>query len=220
MAQTVQPIDTQDQTSNSKEYNWNAINQKLRQTESDKAHVEARLHQLEQQLQNRPSSKDDDDIDDEPYVDHKKLEKRFSQFQSKMEQDFDKKAEDKARAIVEEERRTNFLKQNSDFSKVMSPEIVQKFADMHPDLAEDILNQPDTFARQKLVYNTIKKLGVDRPEQKQQSIQEKIDSNRRSPYYQPSGPGAAPYSSQGDFSANGQKSAYDKMQELKRNLRI
>ena len=50
--------------------------------------------------------------------------------------------------------------------------------------------------------------------------QEKIDANRKSPYYQPSGVGAAPYASAGDFSDSGQKSAYAKMQELKSRLRI
>jgi hypothetical protein len=79
---------------------------------------------------------------------------------------------------------------------------------------------PDTFARQKLVYKNIKALGLHRPEAKAPSVQEKIDANRKSPYYQPSGVGTAPYQSVGDFSAGGQKQAYDKMQELKNRLRI
>jgi hypothetical protein len=78
---------------------------------------------------------------------------------------------------------------------------------------------PDTFERQKLVYKNIKAFGLDRPEAKQPSIQEKIDSNKRSPYYQPSGVGSAPYASAGDFSASGQKQAYDKMKELQNRLR-
>ena len=73
---------------------------------------------------------------------------------------------------------------------------------------------------QKLVYENIKALGVDKPEQKQNSVQEKIDANKRSPYYQPSGVGSAPYASAGDFSDSGQKNAYAKMQELKKRLRI
>ena len=57
--------------------------------------------------------------------------------------------------------------------------------------------------------------------QKEPSIQDKIDANRRSPFYQPSGIGSAPYAGpDGDFSAAGQKTAYDKMQELKSRLRI
>ncbi len=96
----------------------------------------------------------------------------------------------------------------------------QKFADNDPELAETILQMPEGFERQKLVYKNIKALGLHKPAQKQSTIQEKIDQNRRSPYYQASGVGSAPYASQGDFSAGGQKNAYEKMLELKKNLRI
>jgi len=220
MAQPVAPVENQEPAQNSKEYNFNALNQKLRQMEAEKAQAEARLQQLEQQFQSRAQARVEEEDDDEPYVDNKKLERKLSQFQTKMEQEFEKKAEMKARQLMEEERRQNYLKQNPDFSQVMSPEIVQKFAEMHPDLAESILDQPDSFARQKLVYSTIKKLGVDRPAAKVPSIQEKIDANRRSPYYQPSGTGAAPYAGQGDFSPSGQKNAYEKLLQLKNNLRL
>ena len=63
-------------------------------------------------------------------------------------------------------------------------------------------------------------MGFDKPEQKGPSIQDKIDSNKRSPYYQPSGISAAPYAGGGDFSPAGQKNAYAKLQELKSRLRI
>jgi hypothetical protein len=79
---------------------------------------------------------------------------------------------------------------------------------------------PEGFERQKLVYKNIKALGLHKPEEKAPSIQDKVDANRRSPYYQPSGVGSAPYAPVGDFSANGQKAAYEKMQELKSKLRI
>ena len=79
---------------------------------------------------------------------------------------------------------------------------------------------PEGFERQKLVYKNIKALGVHKPEQKQPSIQDKVDANKRSPFYQPNGVGSAPYSSVGDFSAGGQKNAYEKMQQLKSKLRI
>jgi hypothetical protein len=95
----------------------------------------------------------------------------------------------------------------------------EKFAQKDPELAETILNMPDSFERQKLVYKSIKALGVHKPEVQAPSIQDKIDANRRSPYYQPSGPGSAPYQSQGDFSPAGQKNAYAKMKELQNRLR-
>ena len=78
---------------------------------------------------------------------------------------------------------------------------------------------PEGFERQKLVYQNIKELGVDKPEQKQSTIQEKVDANRRSPFYQPTGVGTAPYATSGDFSQTGQKQAYAKMKELQARLR-
>ena len=91
---------------------------------------------------------------------------------------------------------------------------------MNPELAESILEMPEGFERQKLVYKNIKALGLHKPAEKQASIQDKIDANRRSPYYQPTGVSAGPYAGTGDFSKSGQKNAYDKMQQLKAQLRI
>ena len=89
----------------------------------------------------------------------------------------------------------------------------------HPDLAESILKMPDNFERQKLVYSTIKNLRLDKPKQ-ENSIQNKIDANRSGGHYQPSGVGTGGYQITGDFSAGGQKAAYEKMQLLKSQLRL
>jgi hypothetical protein len=71
------------------------------------------------------------------------------------------------------------------------------------------------------VYQNIKALGLDKPPPKEQTIQQKVDANRKSPFYSPSGVASAPYQGQqSDFSQHGQKQAYDKMQELKNRLRL
>ena len=163
---------------------------------------------------------DDDEEDNEPYVDRRKLSKELNKFQANIEKTIDQKAEAKAYAMIENERKHSYLRENNDFDQVMNPETIEKFAAKHPRLAENILRMPDGFERQKLVYENIKALGVDKPEQKQSSVQEKIDANKRSPYYQPSSVGSAGYASVGDFSPSGQKNAYAKMQDLKNKLRI
>jgi hypothetical protein len=61
---------------------------------------------------------------------------------------------------------------------------------------------------------------LHKPPEAKPSIQETIDKNRKGPFYQPTGVGTAPYAGGGDFSPTGQKSAYDKMQELKARLRL
>lgn len=166
-----------------------------------------------------PLNEDDDD-DSEPYVDKRKLNKSLAKFEEKTEQKTAAQIQRAVHEALDQERRSNYLKENSDFNQIMAADNVQKFADRHPRLAENILRMPEGFERQKLVYENIKALGLDKAERREPSVQEKIDANRKSPYYQPSSAGAAPYSSQSDYSPQGQKSAYDKMQELKSRLRI
>jgi translation elongation factor P/translation initiation factor 5A len=181
----------------------------------------AALERASQERSRKSSSDDEDDQEDnEPYVDRRKLSKELNKFQANIEKTIDQKAEAKAAAMIEVERKHSYLRENADFEQVMNPDTIEKFAQKHPRLAENILRMPDGFERQKLVYENIKALGVDKPEQKQSSVQEKIDANKRSPYYQPSGVGSAPYAAAGDFSEAGQKNAYEKMKELKKRLRI
>lgn len=212
----------QDQKPNDKELNFRKLEMRLEQEKQARLQAEERASAAERAAQDRErmSKLNDDDDDDEPYVDKKRLDRKLSKFEEKLEQKIDQKAEAKAAAMIENERKANYLRDNTDFNQIMSSDTVQKFAERHPKLAENILRMPEGFERQKLVFEAIKAMGMDKPETKQPSIQEKIDANRKSPYYQPSGVGTAPYASAGDFSVSGQKNAYDKMQELKARLRI
>ncbi len=163
---------------------------------------------------------DDDDETDDPYVDSRTLKKKLSSLESKFEGIVERKAEEKARAMIDDERRKSYLKQNADFEQTMQPEVLEKFAQKCPGLAEAILNMPDGFERQKLVYESIKTSGINKKEEGPSTIQQKIDANRKSPYYSPSGVGTAPYATASDYSPSGQKAAYQKLKELKDRLRI
>ena len=196
-----------------KEFNFRKQEQMYQKLLAEK---EERLRQLEQLAAQKQQEPDDDDS--EPYVDHKKLNKTLSQYSQSTKSEIEKAMEVAKRAAKEELKQEMWLEQNPDFYDTLQH--AEKFAQRAPKLAETILRMPEGFERQKLVYQNIKALGIDQPEQKQPSIQEKVDANRRSPYYQPSGVGSAPYATTGDFSQSGQKNAYDKLQELKRNLRL
>jgi hypothetical protein len=202
----------QEQKQNDKELNFRALEAKFKRELDEERN--ARMA-LEQKLKQAPQ---DDDDTDEPYVDHKRLNKKLSKFGENTQGEIQKAMEIAKHTAKEELRQELWLENNPDFYDTLKH--AEKFAEKAPRLADSILRMPEGFERQKLVYQNIKALGIDQPEKKQQSIQEKIDSNRRSPYYQPSGVGTAPYASQGDFSATGQKNAYAKLQELKNNLRI
>jgi hypothetical protein len=206
------------ETKNDKEYNFRMLEAKYeRQLQQERAaRVEA--EKKAQEFAQKRNVVEEDDDDNEPYVDKKRLDKKLTSFERRMDEKIDKRAEEKARIMVEQERQQMWLKANPDFHEVMQH--AQQFAERDPELAETILHMPEGFERQKLVFKTIKSMGLHKPATKEPSIQDKIDSNRRSPYYQPSSVGTAPYAAAGDFSPAGQKSAYDKLQQLKKNLRI
>lgn len=197
-----------------KELNFRALQAKY---EKQLAEERTARQEAERLAQERAKSHEEDDSD-EPYVDHKKLNKKLEKFGQQTKQETQHEIKTAVQQALYEERKQNWLKNNPDFYDVMQN--AQKFADKDPELAETILEMPDTFERQKLVYKNIKSMGLHKPAEPEKSIQQKIDANRKSPYYQPSGVGTAPYASQGDFSPAGQKNAYDKLQELKKNLRI
>lgn len=202
-----------------KELNFRALEAKYqRQLEQERAgRIEA--ERIAQEAMAKKLQIPEDDDDDEPYVDKKRLKREQARFGEQMKQQTQSEIQKSVQMALSEERKQNWLKQNPDFYDTLSQH-AQRFAEKEPELAESILQIPDDFERQKLAYKNIKALGINRPESKQPSVQEKVDANRRSPYYQPSGVAAAPYAQAGDFSAAGQKNAYSKMKELQKQLRI
>jgi hypothetical protein len=201
-------------------YNFAQMRKQIEQEKAARVAAEEKTARLEaEHSKMKTPVRDDDEDDSEPYIDQKKLNKRFAQFEETFEKKVDARAEQKARNMIEQERQSSFLKQNPDFQQILSPELIQKFAEKHPEIAEPMLDMPDNFSRQKLLYQNIKALGLHRPAAATPSIQETIDKNRRSPFYQPTGGNTPPYAGQGDFSAAGQKNAYAKMKELIANKR-
>jgi len=221
----VQPEVKQDTTADNLVKQRQMYERKLEQERQERIKMAQELEQIKQAMQEREkiSPVNESDEDDQPYVDNRKLGKTLDRF-GKEQREFTK--EEIRRGVaeaLENERRSQYLKDNSDFDKVMSEDNIQKFAETHPELAESILRMPDGFERQKLVYENIKALGVDKPPQKQTSVQDKIDANRRSPYYQPSGVGTAPYATGPagkDYSESDKKNAYEQMKALKSRLRL
>jgi hypothetical protein len=204
---------------NDKEYNFRMLEAKYqRQLDQERAaRIEAeRLAQERLQQQQSPPEEEEDD---DPYVDKKKLKKTLSTFGQNTQSEIQKAMEHAKRQAKEELKQEMWLEQNPDFHDVLSQHAVTLY-EKAPQLANTILKMPDNFERQQLVYQNIKHLGLHKPAQQEPSIQQKIDANRRSPFYQPSSVGAAPYSQVGDFSPQGQKQAYEKLQQLKSNLKL
>lgn len=215
MTENQQAVPIQDQKTQDKELNFRALEAKYKRELEQERQARIEAEKKVQEASIRQNHLEDEE--DEPYVAPKKLEKKLAQFGQNTQSDIQKAMEIAKNQAKDELKQEMWLEKNSDFQNVMQH--AQKLYEDDREMAETILTMPDNFERQKLVYKTIKKLGLHE-EKKQPSIQEKIDANRRSPYYQPSGVASAPYAAAGDFSDAGQKNAYTKMQELKNRLRM
>lgn len=212
------PETNQAQQQNDKELNFRALQNKYERALEEANNARIAAERKAEEAMRRPHIEEDDDDTSEPYVDHKRLNKTLARQEQKYTQQTQTEIQKAVQQAILNERRENWLKQNNDFYDVLQH--AEKFAQHDPDLAETILQMPEGFERQKLVYKNIKALGLHKPPEKTTSIQDKVDANRRSPYYQPGGVGNTPYSTSSDFSQTGQKEAYAKMQELKSRLRI
>lgn len=205
----------------SPEENLRKMAQRLEHEKEARKRLEEELMSLKRATQSvQKVVEDEDESSDEPYVDEKRLNKKLAKQEQKYEKMIDEIAERKARSLLEQQKQHEFLRANPDFHDILSPEMIQKLAIKHPEIAEPLAEMPEGFSRNKLLYQNIKALGLHKKEEPKQSIQQTIEQNRRSPYYQPSGVGTAPYAAAGDFSQTGQKNAYQKLQELKNRLRL
>ncbi len=205
--------------SNDKELNFRALEAKYqRELERERsARIEAERIAQEVSQKKPVSQVDDDDDDSEPYVDHKRLNKKLQRFEEHNTQKTKTEIEKAVQSALANERQQNWLKTNGDFEEIMQH--AEKLYEVDRELAETILEMPNNFERQKLVYKNIKALGLHKPKVEKSAIQEQINNNKRNVYYQPVESGGPPYQqSAGDFSKEGQKRAFDKMQELKNRL--
>jgi hypothetical protein len=200
-----------------KEMNFRAQQQKYERLLEQERNARLEAERVAQEATNKRNQQEEEEDDSEPYVDKKKLNRTLAKFGEQTKQNFNSEIQKAVQIAREQEKQENWLESNPDFYNILqthSEKLVQK----SPMLAKSILNMPDNFERQKLVYLNIKELGLDKPEVKQTSIQDKVNANQRSPYYQPSGVGSSPYSQASDFSVAGQKSAYDKMKALQNRV--
>lgn len=217
---TASPTNVSEPKPTDKELNFRQLEAKYERIVSqERAEKERMARELDEIKRSKVTHSEEDEDDAEPYVDKKKLKKTLKNFEKDIDEKIDKRSEEKAHRLLEEREQAMWLEANPDFYDVVQSQ-AQRFFEKAPKLAEAILRMPDNFDRKKLVYHNIKSLGLDRPDVKQPSIQDKVDANKRSPYYQPSGMGTAPYAQSGDFSDAGKKNAWEQMQKLKANLRL
>jgi hypothetical protein len=207
----------QEQKNYDKEMNFRALESRYKR-ELDRVNEEKNQLQLKLQTYSAPIEQEEDD-DSEPYVDHKKLNKKLSKFEQQTKQHTQQQIQEAVRQAKEEAKKEAFLEDNADFYETLK-EGTTKLIQKAPALAKCILNMPENFERQKLVYQNIKELGLHKSDQQQSNVQTKINANQNAAYYQPSSVGTPNSQPVGDFSPAGKKAAYDYVQNLKNKLRI
>jgi hypothetical protein len=211
----------QDQPRNDKEYNFAQLRKQMESERSARLKLEKELEEVRSKSQSRAAVSDEDDNYDEPYIDKRYLKKNLDKTGLQIREEVRRETQAEMQKLFQEEKRNSWLKSNPDFQEVMQH--AQKFAETDPELAETILEMPEGFERQKLVYKNIKALGLHKPAVPKESIQDKVDKNRKGPYYQPSQMGTAPYgvvNGGKDYSPAEGKSAYDHMKALQQKLRL
>lgn len=207
-----------EQKPSDKELNFRLMESKYQRELEKERNARIEAEKIAQEaIQKKNVPQEDDEEDSEPYVDHKKLNKKLQRFEENNSLKTKTEIERAVQTALAQERQQNWLKSNGDFEEIM--EHADKLYEVDRELAETILEMPNNFERQKLVYKNIKALGLHKPKEVKSNIQEQINNNKRNLYYQAADSGSPPYQqSGGDYSQAGQKKAYDKMQELKRRL--
>lgn len=228
--QTVNEAENTQQTPqkpSDKEYNFAQVRKQLEREMLEKEQQKAENAKLKEELENtkrlatQAFNQPEEEDDDEPYITRKRLNKNLSQFEQKIKTEVDSAADIKAKKMFDDFQKQQWLESNPDFYEIMDH--ADAFAEKAPHLAKTILKMPDGFDRHKLVYENIKALGLHKKEEPKPGIQEKVDANRRNYYYQPSGVGTPPFGAATvgkDYSVQEQKTAYDKMKEMQKRLRL
>lgn len=214
---------TEEQTqtkNNDKEFNFSELRKKVELKERIIENQGNEIQNLKSQLQEFISSQQQNQKDSRD-EDIPTLGEVKSTFRKEIER-IREETKKETLALLEEQKKAAFLKSNADFSQVLTAEVIQKFAENHPEIAEQMAEMPDGFARQKLLYQTIKFLDLQKKKEEsaKPSIQETVNKNMRSPMYRPTEMSNAPYSPAADFSPAGMKAAYEKMKQNQQRARF
>ncbi len=151
-------------------------------------------------------------------MNRKKLDKRFQKFGQSTQSEINRAMEQAKVKAKEELKQELWLEQNPDFYDTL--QMADKLAESNPHLAQTILRMPDGFARQQLVYQNIKALGLNKTKEDKPSVNDLLAKTKNFPGYQPNGFAGPAYATNGDFSEGGKKQAYEKMLQLKKSMRI
>jgi len=192
----------------SKEYNWRQMEEKLKTEKSEKEQLQKRIWELEQKsLNNTATSKEQDELallQEDDLITYSQL---------------DRLAEKKARAIFQEEmKKAERAKQPlaakqkyQDFEQVVTTENIEKLKQEDPDLEQMILASPNPYER---TYKEIKRSEFYKSHVSNKENAEKFTKNSDKPVSSNSIGKHSPLSYANQF-AKGDPSLWDEMQKYR-----
>lgn len=205
----------------SAEYNFAQMRKSLESERQERLRLQQQLETLQKEAEKRhsvrPTVEDEEEDDDEPYVDRKKLKREMGKFSEKASEEASEKAYRRLKSEMEEKERLDWIENTPDFEEILGH--ADEFAKKAPITAKNILRRNKTdFEKQQDAYYAIKEMGLHL--KKEPSMQDQINSNRKSVYYSPGSSQGAPYGGAAfDASKENQKRAYEQVQAMKQRLR-
>ena len=124
--------------------------------------MQQQMQQNQPKPQAEPEEVDDFDLEDDALVEGKAMRKMHNEIKSlkkQLKQTHVQSLEEQRRiasAVLETKVRTAM----PDFDNVCSPENIEVFKTLHPDIAQSIASNPDPYSQAVAAYNLFKKMGV------------------------------------------------------------
>lgn len=203
--------------------NFAELRSKWESASQENNQLKQKMSQLEQMisdLQSRPAPQDD-----EPYVDASRLQREMTSLKESLSKEIDKKAEEKARLLLMQERQSDYINQNKDFYDVLQENEIKDFVAKYPNLAAPLARMPDGFEKQQLAYELMKTVKTVKPANPEPPVQKSMlaqafEQRKAAMAYQPGGSSGGAFQSMGDFSPGGMKQAYDRFKSLQKTVNL
>jgi hypothetical protein len=157
-AQAQQPVESADQTENSKEYNFSKLREKAEKAEKKSAELERRLRELSEQVEKStsratPPPEEEDDLSKLDPEDILTVKQAYKLSEIQATKIFQETLEQREKSALPEKVRTQF----SDFDSVMTEENINKLENDEPGLALACAKAPNPW---EATYKILKKFIV------------------------------------------------------------
>lgn len=143
------------------ERNFKALREAKQRIERERDDAIKRIQELQQQTQGKQQSKETLQEENELMINPDDLVegKHLSYFQKKIKQ-LEAQVNNYQRSSTESQVETRLRTEYPDFDKVVTKDNVELLRELDPELAETLHSSQNLYAKAKVAYNSIKRLGI------------------------------------------------------------